>query len=256
MRTARVLGVGWLLHFKMLSRSSFDGVLGVLWPMFFATVAFFMFRAGGSSQTLVVASLGAAVMGVWSATSVSSSSTLQRQRWGGTLELLVAAPTHFSLALLPMTIATTSIGLYCMGATLLWGRLAFGVHVPMDNPLAFVVAVVVTIVAVGMLGFLMAVAFARFRTAWALGNVLEYPVWLIGGFLVPVAALPGWVRPVSWALAPTWGMNAIREASLGGSPWPDVGIALALGLGYAAAGVLVTERVLRSARTHATLSLT
>lgn len=256
MRTARVLGIGWLLHVKMLSRSSFDGVLGVLWPLFFATVAFFMFRAGTSGDTLVYAALGSAVMGVWSATSVSSSSTLQRQRWSGTLELIVAAPTHFSLTLLPMTIATTTIGVYCMAATLLWGRLAFGVHVPMEQPLAFLVAVVVTIVAVGMMGFLMAVAFARFRTAWALGNVLEYPVWLIGGFLVPIGVLPGWVRPISWAIAPTWGMNAIRESSVGGTPWPDIGVALGLGLGYIALGVLVTERVLRSARAHASLSLT
>ena len=28
LRTARLLGLGWVLHFKMLSQSAFDGVLG------------------------------------------------------------------------------------------------------------------------------------------------------------------------------------------------------------------------------------
>jgi hypothetical protein len=46
MRAARLLALGWLFHFKILSRSAFDSVLAILWPLFFATVAFFMFRAG------------------------------------------------------------------------------------------------------------------------------------------------------------------------------------------------------------------
>jgi ABC-2 type transport system permease protein len=108
----------------------------------------------------------------------------------------------------------------------------------------------------GALGFLFAVTFVRFRAAWALGNLFEYPFWLIGGFLVPLVLLPDWVRPISWALAPTWGMNAIRESSLGGNPWPDLVLCLVLGAGYVALGVLALERVLGAARRRATLSLT
>jgi ABC-2 type transport system permease protein len=85
--------------------------------------------------------------------------------------------------------------------------------------------------------------------------MLEYPVWLVCGFLVPLSLFPDWVRPISWALAPTWGMNAIRESALGGSPLPDIGLCLLLGLGYTAIGVLVVERVLRAARARAALSL-
>src|SRR5204863_166941 len=108
----------------------------------------------------------------------------------------------------------------------------------------------------GGLGFLFAVSFVRYRFAWVLGNFFEYPVWLVCGFLVPLALLPGWVRPISWALAPTWGMNAIRESALGGSPLPALGACLALGLGYLTLGVLVTARVLRAARVRGALSLT
>ena len=256
MRAARLLSLGWLLHLKMLSRSAFDGILGVIWPLFFATTAFFMFRASDDPSTLVYAALGASVMGIWSATSVAASSALQRERWLGTLEILVAAPVHFSLVLLPITIAMSTIGLYSLAATLLWGRFLFGIDITVEHPVLFVLAVPATIASIGMVGFLLAVTVVRYRTAWALGNAFEYPVWLVCGFLVPLSLFPDWVRPISWALPPTWGVDAIREAALGGSPLVEIALCVGLGTLYAAAGVLLVETVLRAARASASLSLT
>ena len=256
MSTLRLLRIGFVLNLKMLSKTAFSGALGVIWPLFFATIAFFMFRTQHDARALLYASLGASVMGIWSATSVTSSSVLQRERWHGTLELLVATPAHFSLVLLPITIAMSTIGIYSMAATLLWGRLLFGIHVHIVHPLLFCLAVPATIVSIGMLGFLLSVTVVRYRTAWALGNALEYPVWLVCGFLVPLSLFPGWVRPISWILAPTWGVRAIREAALGGAPLWDVAACSGLGLGYGAVGVLLVGTVLHSARARATLSLT
>lgn len=255
-RTLRLLALGWLFNMKMLSRSSFDGVLGIVYPIFFATVAFFMFRSGNDAKPLLYASLGSAVMAIWSTTSTSAGNALSRQRWHGTLELLVAAPAHFSLVILPVTIAMASIGVYSMTATLLWGRFVFGIGLHVEHPLAFALAIPATVVSIGALGFLFAVLFVRFRQAWALGNMFEYPVWLVCGFLVPLSLFPGWVRPISWLLAPTWGVAAIRGAALGGSPWRDIALALALGAAYTALGVLVVHRLLDAARRRATLSLT
>jgi ABC-2 type transport system permease protein len=255
-RTARLLALGWAINLKMLSRSAFNGFLSVIWPLFFATIAFFIYRAGHDPKTLLYASLGASVMGIWSAVSTASSGALQQQRRQATLELLVAAPAHFALVLLPITVAMSTIGVYAMAATLVWGRVLFGIDLHVVHPLLFVISIPVTIVAIGMLGFLLSVAVARYRAAWAVGSATEYPVWLICGFLVPLSLLPGWVRPISWALAPTWGMRAIRESALGGTPLPDVLACAALGLGYTAIGVLLVDIVLRSARVKATLSLT
>src|SRR6478736_5998981 len=159
LRVARVLGRGFALHLKMMMRSSFDGLLGVLWPLFFATIAFLMFRAGAGGESLVFASFGAAVMGIWSSTSTSAGSAMQRERWHGTLELLVAAPSPFSLVMLPMTIAMSFLGIYSMAATLFWGRVVFGIHVHVEHWAAFCLSIAVTVVSIGLVGFLMAVAF-------------------------------------------------------------------------------------------------
>jgi ABC-2 type transport system permease protein len=256
MRIVRLLALGWLFQMKMLMRSSFNSWLGVLYPLFFATLAFFMFRAGGGSKPLLYASLGAAVMGVWSNTATPAGSAMARERWHGTLELQVAAPVHFALVLLPLTIAMATIGIYSMVATLLWGWLAFGIQLHVTDPLAFVLAVPATIASIGSLGFVLAVAFVRFRQAWALGNMLEYPVWLIAGFLVPLSLLPSWVRPISWLLAPTWGIRAIRGAALAGPSYGDIGLALLLGAVYVVLGVLLVQRALWQARARGTLALT
>jgi ABC-2 type transport system permease protein len=255
MKTLRLLAVGWYYQFKMISRSPFEGVGQVIYPLFFAAVAFFIFRASESPRTLLYAALGSAVMGMWSATSTTAGNAMQRERWHGTLESLVATPPHFGLVLMPITLAMATIGIYCLAATLALGRFVFGIELTIEHPLSFALAVVGAVISFGSLGFLFAVSFVRFRAAWALGNLFEYPVWLIGGFLVPLVLLPEWVRPISWVLAPTWGMNAVREAALGGSPLPDLLLCLALGAVYVAAGIAMLERVLGAARKRGALAL-
>jgi hypothetical protein len=42
----------------MSTRSPFDGCSACLYPLFFATVAFFVFRSGGDARPLLYASLG------------------------------------------------------------------------------------------------------------------------------------------------------------------------------------------------------
>jgi ABC-2 type transport system permease protein len=255
-KTLRFVGVSWMLQFKMIMRSPFDGVGNVIYPLFFATTAFFVFQAGDSPRTLIYASLGAAVMGMWSSVSTSAGSAMQRERWWGTLELLVAAPRHFSLVLFPSTLGLASVGIYNLVATLLWGKFAFGIPLTIEHPLLFALSVLATVLAFAGLGLLFAVSFVRFRAAWVLGNFFEYPVWLICGFLVPLALLPTWVHPIAWVLAPTWGMNAIRESALGGTPGPNLLLCLGLGAAYVAGAVLVTNRVLDDARARGSLSLT
>ena len=108
-----------------------------------------------------------------------------------------------------------------------------------------------------MLGFLLGAAFVRFRAAWAVGNLFEFPVWTICGLLIPIAVLPAWIEPVSWVFAPTWGMNAMRDAALGEqSAWDDIAVCLGLTVAYCVAGAVLLRFFLRSALRRGTLALT
>jgi ABC-2 type transport system permease protein len=175
----------------------------------------------------------------------------------GVLELLVASPAPFWSVLLPISVAISAIGVYSLAAGLVYVRLLFGVPIAIHEWGAFLAAVPATIAAIGSLGFLFASALVRFRSAFMVGNLFEWPVWMICGLLIPVSVLPGWLRPVSSLFAPTWGMAALRAATLGtGHPWRDIAVCAALGGAYLFAGGAFLRYFLRAARAKATLALT
>jgi len=91
---------------------------------------------------LFVASLGAAMMMLWSQVIVGSGFSLDQQRNQGTLELLVAAPVPLVIVIAPVMIASAAFGIYGLLVTLAWGRFAFGIPIAIDHPVAFVVAAV------------------------------------------------------------------------------------------------------------------
>ena len=257
MRLARTMAMGWAIHFKQESRNPFFLWILICTPLIYATMAYFLFRGGTDGPTLAAAAIGTAMMGIWSLTTTASAAALAFRRRLGLLELLVAAPIPFWAVLAPITIAISAVGVYSIVTSLLYTRLLFGVALPIENWGAFVAAVPASILAVGMLGFLLGAAFVRFRAAWAVGNLFEFPVWTICGLLIPIAVLPTWIEPLSWVFAPTWGMNAMRDAALGtSSAWDDIAMCLALTVAYCVAGAVLLRYFLRSARRRGTLALT
>ena len=254
---AHIVWVGLVLRVREFSVSRWFILMAVIQPVIFATIAFYLFQAGGKPGTLLYAALGAGMMGIWSSTLFGSGGALQWNRWQGTLELLVGSPPPFIVVLLPLTLATSVTGAYSLLATLLWGRLFYGVPLHFAHPLAFALAVPAAVLALGLMGLLMASSFVLYRHANALSNLLEYPIWIATGLLFPIALLPGWVRPISWVLAPTWGIQAIRNAALGGGAvWPPVAMCVAIAVVYFFLAGVFLRIFERAARAQATLSLT
>jgi ABC-2 type transport system permease protein len=131
----------------------------------------------------------------------------------------------------------------------------FGIPITIVHPLAFAVSIPACIVAIGLLGLITAATFVLYRSAFALGISMQYPVWIATGLLVPLAVLPSWLGPVSWLLAPTWGFRAIREAALGGSPWPAIGMCAVVSVAYLAIALACLAFFERLARSRASLRL-
>src|SRR5215472_10448133 len=192
-RVTRLLAMGWRFHVVNFMHSGLFVMTSVIQPVIFASIAFFVFKSGHHSGSLLYAALGSGLMGVWSSTLYGSAGSIVRQRFQGTLEILVTAPVPFLLALLPLTLATASLGLYSIGATLAWGWLWFGISIAVIHPGWLAIAVPATVMCFGALGLLMATTFVLSRYTSSFVNLLEYPVWLASGLLVPLALLPGWV---------------------------------------------------------------
>jgi ABC-2 type transport system permease protein len=181
---------------------------------------------------------------------------IQWQRWQGTLELGVASPPTMGLLYLPFSLANAFTGMYALAATLIWGRLFFGVPLHFVHPWLFVLSLPVTVVALGLMGLVLASTFVLYRHANALSNLLEYPVWIASGLVFSTTILPAWTRPISWILPPYWGILAIRHAALGGEVWGPLAMVALLGAVYAAVSFFTFRIFETQARARATLSLT
>jgi len=257
-RTLRLIWFVTWFNVRMLLASEFFILTTFISPLIFATLAFFLFQSGGGTadQTLLYVALGAGMMGVWSTTLFGCGGAIAWQRWEGTLELLVNAPSRYDFILIGQTFGAVVLGFYGIVATLAWGVLLFGMPIQATYPLILPLSLLAAIVSLGSLGMLIATTFVLYRHANALGNLLEYPIWLVAGLLVPVATLPFWVHPISWLLAPTWGMEAIRGAATGAEP-PLFAIAMCFVLAvlYYVAARITLVFVLAKARRDATLAL-
>ena len=82
-----------------------------------------------------------------------------------------------------------------------------------------------------------AVAFAALfvltRNAYTFANSASFPFYVLGGVFVPVAILPGWIRPVSSAIFMSWSADLLR-ASLRTAAirdfWGRLGVVVAFGI--------------------------
>jgi hypothetical protein len=151
-RRVRLVGRGWLVHTRHLSASGFFVLMSSVQPIVFATLACYLFRAGDRPDALLYAAIGAGMLSIWSTTLVGSGQALTLLRAAGMLELLVAAPVPFAFVLAPITLATASVGLYSLVATLAWGWLLFDIPVRPEHPGLLLLAVPVTVFGLGMLG--------------------------------------------------------------------------------------------------------
>jgi ABC-2 type transport system permease protein len=253
------VGRVWAFQLRVFMISDFFILTAVVQPVIFATIAFFLFQVGGDAageQTLLFAALGTGMMGVWSTTLFGGGGAIAWQRWEGTLELLVSAPRRYDLTLLGQTLATTTFGFYSMIATIAWGVLLFGMPLEANFPLMLPLALLAAIIGLGVMGMLLGTTFVLYRHANALSNLLEYPVWIVTGMIVPLALLPGWLGPLSWVLVPTWGMEAIRGAAIGADPpWLAIVMCLVLAVVYYVAARRILVYVIDKARRDATLNL-
>jgi ABC-2 type transport system permease protein len=123
------------------------------------------------------------------------------------------------------------------------------------HPFMFAIALIATVVGLGLLGLVLASTFVLYRNANALSNLLEYPVWLTTGVLVPLSLLPGWTHVIGWALAPTWGIRALRAAALGGNPLQGIAMCALLSCIYLLVGSLCLRHFEKLARERGTLAL-
>ncbi|TDB84536.1 ABC transporter permease [Actinomadura sp. KC216] len=206
-------------------------------------------------DVVVNAVLAPGLIGLWVAALDYAGRVVTEDRWAGRFSPMIAAPVPLGLVVAGRVATVVLVGAAAFAESWLVAALAFGTVVTVADPVPFAVAVAATCLATVGTATLISAVFVMSRAREVLQNSLGYPFYILGGILVPVAVLPGWLHPFSRVVFLSWSAELLRDTARGdahGWGWP---VAAILGLGAAAmaAGLWLTRRYVDQARRKGTV---
>jgi ABC-2 type transport system permease protein len=227
-------------------------------PIIIAVLALWMLMDKGEEYAIFVV-VGSGLTGLWSSLLFVSGNSIGRERWSGTLESLVAAPTPFEVIVFGKNLANVLQSLISMVTGYLTAALLFGYSLTIQQPLLFAVSLILTIIAFISFGLLIAPVFVMNPSVQQWQNAMEFPVYILCGFLFPVALLSNWARPISYLLPPYWAARALHETSSGGADPNEIFFAWGMMVLFSIIDLLIAARLFKvmlyKARADATLAL-
>ncbi len=185
---------------------------GLVFPIAW-TAAFFV-RSGSGLES--VASILPGVMGVsvlFGTTSMLAV-TITFEKKGRSFERLLLAPISLELLMLAKTLGAILFGTVNAFIPVLIA--SFITDLGGVDWLNLVPGVILIAVSSTFLGLFVAVSVSEVFEAQTFSNFFRFPMIFLCGLFVPVASLPIWLRPLSYALPLTYGADILHR-SIGGS---------------------------------------
>jgi ABC-2 type transport system permease protein len=183
---------------------------------------------------------------------------VNRDKFMGVLEAVVATPAPFALVVAARVTTVTAFGLAGFVESWLVALLAFHVVVPIRHLEVLMPTLLVSAFAASGTALLFSAVFALKESARVYQNSITFPFYLLGGILVPVAYLPPWLQPVSRMVFLSWSADLLRD-SLGTQAISNVPLRLAmvalLGGAGAALGWYLLQRMIDHLRRVGRLGL-
>jgi ABC-2 type transport system permease protein len=253
-----VVWIAFHLYLKQIAVDAFVIFTVIVQPLIVALLAIYMLRGTQGFDAIYVV-VGSAMTGLWSGTLFFSSYNIEFERWTGNLENIVGSPSHLATVIVGKTLANTTMSLSSMLLGYALAALIFGFRLTIAHPFLFGVSLLLTVLALISMGLVIAPLMSTNPGATVWANALEFPMYIVGGFLFPVLLLPAWTTPISYALSPFWAARALHATSSGGVPLSQVCISWGLLIGFSVAywffSAWLFSVLLRRAREEATLGL-
>ncbi len=227
-------------------------------PIIIAVLGLWMLKDKGADAAMFVV-VGSGLTGLWSSLLFISGGSINAERWSGTLEALVALPTPFQVIVFGKNLANVLQSLVSMVVGYFIAAYAFGYSLSIGQPLLFVGSLLLAVIAFISFGLILAPIWVMNPGVRAWQNAMEFPVYVLCGFLFPIALLPGWTTPISWLLPPYWAAVALHGTSTGGASLNQTLIAWVMMLLFSFIDLFVASRLFKlmlyKARADATLGM-
>src|ERR1051326_2612498 len=103
-----------------------DSVIPFITAPLFTIIFMMIFRHAGRSDLTAYAAIAPVFIALWWLALFNAGWTITVERWNGTIEMLVAAPSSFGAVIFGRIAATTAIGTVSFFEAWLVARLVFG----------------------------------------------------------------------------------------------------------------------------------
>ena len=167
------------------------------------------------------------------------------ERTQGTLERLLATPIDESDIVLGYALAFGIVGMVQALLLLSVGILVFDIIIIGNILLAFLIAALLAVVSQA-LGILLSSAAKREAQAVQFIPFIVLPAFLLSGIFWPIEAIPGWLRPASYFIPPTYAVNAMRSVALRGwgldQIWPEILALLIFAVVFLTGAIMMLKR--------------
>ena len=227
-------------------------------PIIIAMLGLWMLKDKGADAAMFVV-VGSGLTGLWSSLLFISGNSINSERWSGTLESLVAIPTPFEVIVFGKNLANVIQSLISMVLGYFIAVFAFGYSLHIQQPGLFIVSVALAVIAFISFGLIIAPIFVMNPGVRAWQNAMEFPIYVMCGFLFPIALLPGWTTPISYLLPPYWAAVALHGTSTGGASLNETLFAWGMMLLFSLIDLLIASRLFKlmlyKARADATLGM-
>ncbi|MFD0163277.1 ABC transporter permease [Streptomyces decoyicus] len=222
-------------------------------PAVFLVTAVETGRPGPEDAAALVVAV--ALTALWGSTVWMSGGVLRRERTYGTLARCVSGVWSPYLVLLGKSLGATvtSVGaiLVSTGVT----AAALGLPLSVSHPGWIVASLVVLVCSGTALGALVSCLFLVTRNGLIWSHALMYPVFALGGLLIPVNALPESLRWVPDLISLHWIKDCMVGAATGDVTIAPLGVATLLTLVYLSVAGFAYRRSVAWSRKEGTLDL-
>jgi ABC-2 type transport system permease protein len=230
----------------------------VFQPMIIAILALFMLKDKGGDYAMFVV-VGSGLTGLWSSLLFVSGNSINVERWIGTLETLVGVPTPFDVIVFGKNLANVIQSLLSMLVSYVLAAFLFGYSLSLTQPLFFFLTLLMSMFAFICFGLTIAPVFVMYRSVQQWQNAMEFPVYILCGFLFPIALLPGWTTPVSYLLPPYWAAVALHGTSTAWLPFNQIAFCWIMMILFSIVDLVVASQLFKimlyKARVDATLDV-
>lgn len=213
----------WIAFWSILAkdmRSYYLKPPNISWGLLFPLVWILMFfiRSGLGIESLPDLLPGLVALSILFGTTSVLSVTVTFEKKGRSFERLLLAPISLELLMLAKTSGAILFGVVNAFVPLLVG--SFLTDLSAVNWPLLLLATTLIAISSTFLGLFIAVSVKEVFEAQTFSNFFRFPMIFLCGLFFPIAGLPAFLRPVSYALPLTYGADVLHGAIRGAATMP------------------------------------